>query len=98
MPGRNERITAIKINFWLIINLSLISIDVHAKTYEYRLIQSNNLQRQELLQQKCEKYGFDNNELYRNQSIHALSDVDMEHLLVDRQRKFLYCYVPKVSC
>lgn len=69
----------------------------HAKNFEYRLIQSNNIQRQELLLQKCDKYELDNNELYQNKSIHALSDADLEHLLIDRKHKFLYCYVPKVS-
>lgn len=65
---------------------------------EYRLIQANNIQRQELLQQKCDKYDLDsNNELYQNNSIHTLSDADLEHLLIDRKHKFLYCYVPKVS-
>lgn len=67
------------------------------KNFEYRLIQSNNIQRQELLQQKCDRYDSDNNELYQNTSIHTLSDADLEHLLIDRKHKFLYCYVPKVS-
>lgn len=69
----------------------------HAKNFEYRLIQSNNIQRLELLQQKCDKYDLDNNEPYQNTSIHTLSDADLEHLLIDRKHKLLYCYVPKVS-
>lgn len=71
---------------------------LNAKNFEYRLIQSNNIQRQELLQQKCDKYYLDNsNEINLNRTIHTLSEIEMEHLLIDRNRKFLYCYVPKVS-
>lgn len=79
----------------LLITLSLSAS--HSKTFEYRLIQANNIQRQELLQQKCDKYDLGNNELYQNNSIHTLSEPDLEHLLIDRKHKFLYCYVPKVS-
>lgn len=79
----------------LLITLSLALSQ--AKNFEYRLIQSNNFQRQELLQQKCDKYDLGNNELYQNNSIHTLNDADLEHLLIDRKHKFLYCYVPKVS-
>jgi hypothetical protein len=68
-----------------------------AKSIEYTLIQSNNIQRQELLQQKCDKYHFnDSNELSENTTIHSLTEIDMEHLLIDRDHKLLYCYVPKV--
>lgn len=78
----------------ILINLSLMSMCC-CKNYEFRLIQLNNLQRQELLQQKCDKYNLDNN-VYHNNSIHSLTDIEMEHLLIDRKHKFLYCYVPKV--
>lgn len=78
----------------------ILPTTLNAKNFEYRLIQSNNIQRQELLQQKCDKYHLDNNnsnnEVYENKSIHSLSEVEMEHLLIDRNHKFLYCYVPKV--
>lgn len=80
--------------------LFLITLSVsssQSKDFEYRLIQANNIQRQELLQQKCDKYDLGNNELYQNNSIHTLSEADLEHLLIDRKHKFLYCYVPKVS-
>lgn len=79
----------------LVVTLTLTLIQ--GRNFEFRLIQSNNIQRQELLQQKCDKYDLDNNELYQNNSIHTLSDADLEHLLIDRKHKFLYCYVPKVS-
>ena len=78
----------------ILIDLSLLSMCC-CKNYEFRLIQLNNLQRQELLQQKCDKYNLDNN-IYHNNSIHSLTDIEMEHLLIDRKHKFLYCYVPKV--
>lgn len=31
-------------------------------------------------------------------NVDQLSQVQMEHLLVDKQHKLLYCYVPKVAC
>jgi hypothetical protein len=79
----------------LLITLSLSTSD--SKTFEYRLTQANNIQRQELLQRKCDKYDLGDNELYQNETIHTLSEADLEHLLIDRKHKFLYCYVPKVS-
>lgn len=83
----------------IVLLLIFLSISVtHTKNFEYRLIQSNNIQRQELLQQKCDKYDLVNNEFYQNNSIHTLSEADLEHLLIDRKHKFLYCYVPKVAC
>lgn len=83
----------------ILTTILLFSIASNAKNFEFRLIQSNNIQRQELLQQKCEKYHYiDNNDKESFQkSIHEMSEVDMEHLLIDRNHKFLYCYVPKVS-
>lgn len=86
---------------FILINLSSLMFMptvLDAKNFEYTLIQSNNIQRQELLQQKCDKYHLDNsNEIYQNRTIHTLSEIEMEHLLIDRNHKFLYCYVPKVS-
>jgi chondroitin 4-sulfotransferase 11 len=79
----------------LLITLSLSTSD--SKTFEYRLTQANNIQRQELLQRKCDKYDLGDNELYQNETIHTLSEADLEHLLIDKKHKFLYCYVPKVS-
>ena len=77
----------------LLISLSILAVS-NCKNYEFRLIQSTNFQRQELLQQMCDKagdkYAGDTND------IHSLADRDVEHLLIDRQHKFLYCYVPKV--
>lgn len=82
----------------LLLIITALSSLCRARNFEFRLIQSNNFQRQELLQQKCDKYDLGNNELYPNSSsIHSLSDADLEHLLIDRKHKFLYCYVPKVS-
>lgn len=83
----------------VLFNISLLLTASNAKTFEFRLIQSNNIQRQELLQQKCDKYHYTENMVDGKppMSVHELSEVDMEHLLIDKTHKFLYCYVPKVS-
>lgn len=83
----------------ILINTLLLLSASNARNFEYRLIQSNNIQRQELLQQKCEKYHYidNNDEDSYPKSIHEMSEVDMEHLLIDKNHKLLYCYVPKVS-
>lgn len=55
------------------------------------LQQSVNLGRQEYVQRMCDLYkNFGNN-------FEDLQDKDLEHILVDRERRLLYCYVPKVS-
>jgi hypothetical protein len=85
---------AIKVLVLLLIELAQTS----SREFAYRLTQSDNIQRQELLLRRCDKYDSDNNELYKNNvSIHTMSETDLEHLLIDRKHKFLYCYVPKVS-
>lgn len=82
----------------LLIKIIVFSTISNARVFEYRLIQSNNIQRQELLQQKCDKYHYveSNDDEHYPKSIYELSEMDMEHLLIDRSHKFLYCYVPKV--
>lgn len=56
------------------------------------LTQTINIQRQEYLQKMCENMG------YNMQTIDDLTDEQMEHMLVDPEHKFMYCYVPKVAC
>lgn len=65
------------------------------KMYSYHendLTQSVNVQRIEQLNKMCQTMG------YTNTSHENLSDEQMEHLLIDKKHKFLYCYVPKVAC
>lgn len=80
-----------------IILLLCISFHVHGDVsdnevneHSLELTQSLNLARQELIQETCRrmppKVGLD--EMPPNQ---------LEHILVDDNRKLLYCYVPKVS-
>ncbi|KAG6457331.1 carbohydrate sulfotransferase 11 [Manduca sexta] len=65
--------------------------DNEVNEHSLELTQSLNLARQELIQETCRRFpprwGLD--ELPRNQ---------LEHVLVDHNRKLLYCYVPKVAC
>uniref|UniRef100_A0A1I8MP08 Carbohydrate sulfotransferase n=1 Tax=Musca domestica TaxID=7370 RepID=A0A1I8MP08_MUSDO len=56
------------------------------------LTQTINLQRQEYLQKQCDSLG------YSQQDINDLTEEQMEHMIVDKDLKFLYCYVPKVAC
>ncbi|XP_013114439.2 carbohydrate sulfotransferase 13 [Stomoxys calcitrans] len=56
------------------------------------LTQTINMQRQEYLQKQCDTLG------YSQQDLNDLTDEQMEHMIVDKELKFLYCYVPKVAC
>lgn len=79
----------------------LVSADGFAETnnnnvklseHGLELTQAINIQRQEYLQKMCQTLG------YTNGSLEDITDYQMEHLLVDKNHKFLYCYVPKVAC
>ncbi|EDW12877.1 carbohydrate sulfotransferase 13 [Drosophila mojavensis] len=57
------------------------------------LTQTINIQRQEYLQRQCD--------LLRDadtQTVDDLTDLQMDHMIVDKEHKLLYCYVPKVAC
>ncbi|XP_017134242.1 carbohydrate sulfotransferase 11 [Drosophila elegans] len=56
------------------------------------LTQTINIQRQEYLQRQCELLG------EHTQTLADLSELQMDHMIVDREHKLLYCYVPKVAC
>lgn len=55
------------------------------------LTQALNLQRQEYLQKQCDTLG------YSMLDINDLTDEQMDHMIIDKEQKLLYCYVPKVS-
>lgn len=61
--------------------------------HAFELTQTYNVQRQELVQNYCDKYYGQQ----RNALLDDIPDDQLDHLLIDRQHKFLYCYVPKVS-
>ncbi|XP_037709586.1 carbohydrate sulfotransferase 13 [Drosophila subpulchrella] len=56
------------------------------------LTQTINIQRQEYMQRQCELLGD------HAQTLEDLSELQMDHMIVDREHKLLYCYVPKVAC
>ncbi|KAI9584182.1 hypothetical protein GQX74_010517, partial [Glossina fuscipes] len=53
------------------------------------LTQTINMQRQEYMQKQCETLG------YNILDLNDLTEQQMEHMIVDRKHKLLYCYVPK---
>lgn len=55
------------------------------------LTQTLNLQRQEYLQKQCELLG------YSMFDVNDLKKIQMSHMIVDKEHKLLYCYVPKVG-
>lgn len=89
----NKQINLIIIILYIIlINCNEI-LSMGAKKYidhEIELTQSVNVQRIETLNKMCQTLNI-------SSSIDELTDVQMDHLLIDQKHKFLYCYVPKVS-
>uniref|UniRef100_A0A336MIJ0 Carbohydrate sulfotransferase n=1 Tax=Culicoides sonorensis TaxID=179676 RepID=A0A336MIJ0_CULSO len=63
------------------------------RQHKIDLTQNLNTQRQELQQKVCDKI-MDQH----NKTLKSLSEEQLEHLLVDKGHKLLYCYVPKVAC
>lgn len=57
--------------------------------HSLELTQSLNLARQELIQEKCNRY-------HLKWYLGNLPSSQLEHILIDDDRKLLYCYVPKV--
>lgn len=79
----------------LLIPICLNWFCIGAKMYSYHendLTQSVNVQRIEQLNKMCQTMG------YTNTSHENLNEEQMEHMLIDKKHKFLYCYVPKVAC
>ncbi|XP_075992675.1 carbohydrate sulfotransferase 11 [Anticarsia gemmatalis] len=84
----------LKVELVFILNLFLVSGDVYnndVSEHSLELTQSLNLARQELIQETCRRFPprFGLDDLPRSQ---------LEHILIDEERKLLYCYVPKVAC
>lgn len=69
---------------------NLLGEDMHT----YELTQSQNFQRQDAMQKACAQM----RDTMEYKSVDELNTFQMSHLLVDRNHKFLYCYVPKVAC
>ncbi|XP_063700270.1 carbohydrate sulfotransferase 11 [Culicoides brevitarsis] len=75
----------------LIIIKTCVSTEIFSYDHKIELTQSVNLERQELLQKVCDRDGAKN-------KLTDLSEEQLDHLLVDKEHKLLYCYVPKVAC
>lgn len=68
-------------------NCSVYDNEINEHSLE--LTQSLNLARQELIQEACRRFS-------RNYKLDDLQPDQLRHILVDDERKLLYCYVPKV--
>ncbi|KAH8293155.1 hypothetical protein KR044_007053, partial [Drosophila immigrans] len=67
--------------------------NVKINKHSLELTQTINIQRQELMQRQCDLM-----EATNKQSIEDLTELQMDHMIVDKEHKLLYCYVPKVAC
>jgi len=64
--------------------------NVKITKHSLELTQTINIQRQELMQRQCDLMEAN------KQSIEDLTELQMDHMIVDKEHKLLYCYVPKV--
>lgn len=71
--------------------------NVRVSDYGFELTQANNLFRQEQVQKICNSDVATESETL-NKNITDIPADQWDHLIVDSQHKFLYCYVPKVAC
>lgn len=60
--------------------------------HHIELLRMTNIQRQDRLQRYCAAHNL------TSRTYHQLRQEQMDHLIVDKQYKLLYCYIPKVSC
>uniref|UniRef100_A0A1A9WL28 Carbohydrate sulfotransferase n=1 Tax=Glossina brevipalpis TaxID=37001 RepID=A0A1A9WL28_9MUSC len=65
--------------------------NVKITEHSLELTQTINMQRQEYMQKQCETLG------YNILDLNDLTEQQMEHMIVDRKHKLLYCYVPKIT-
>lgn len=64
--------------------------NVKITKHSLELTQTINIQRQEYMQRQCDLMDAD------TQTVDDLTDLQMDHMIVDKEHKLLYCYVPKV--
>ncbi|XP_030561257.1 carbohydrate sulfotransferase 11 [Drosophila novamexicana] len=66
--------------------------NVKITKHSLELTQTINIQRQEFMQRQCELLEAN------RQTVDDLTELQMDHMIVDKEHKLLYCYVPKVAC
>lgn len=78
-------------NLVLLVSILCVSGDYNVvyNQHSLELTQSLNLARQEQIQERCSRYRL-------TWSVDDLPNNQLEHILIDDDRKLLYCYVPKV--
>lgn len=64
--------------------------NVKITKHSLELTQTINIQRQEFMQRQCELLEAN------RQTVDDLTELQMDHMIVDKEHKLLYCYVPKV--
>jgi hypothetical protein len=76
---------------WCVLLLFDAALSGGETSYGYELTQTINIQRQEQLQKMCNLLELSNT------SLTDITVEQMDHMLIDKEHKFFYCYVPKVS-
>ncbi|CAB3230479.1 unnamed protein product [Arctia plantaginis] len=67
------------------------AVSLKDEKHELEMTQNLNLARQDRIQDVCDRYP-------PKIGLNELPQSELDHIIIDDERKLLYCYVPKVAC